>query len=80
MNALLLAATLVLPPVTTPTPAVRPVPVLPRPQPVPILVQPVVVHAPAPTTSGRTWIPGRYVDQILPNGQMLRVWVPGHWM
>lgn len=38
----------------------------------PVVTTPVVV----PT---RVWVPGCYVDQIQPNGVVLRVWQPGHY-
>ena len=50
-----------------------------------IVQQPVVVHESAPvvvtqtTTTQRVWVDGRYVDQIQPNGTVVRVWQPGHY-
>jgi hypothetical protein len=36
--------------------------------------QPVVVRQPV-----QVWVEGRYVDQVQPNGVVLRTWVPGHY-
>lgn len=51
-------------------------------QPAPVAVQqpaPVVIRQqplPAATT---VWVEGRYVDQVQPNGTVVRVWRPGHY-
>ena len=44
-------------------------------QPVVVQQQPVVVQ----TVQRQVWVPGRYVDQIQPNGTVVRVWQPGHY-
>ena len=38
---------------------------------------PVVVQQTA--TTERVWVEGRYVDQVEPNGTVVRVWQPGHY-
>lgn len=47
-----------------------------------------VVASPAPAAVYSTpgyyrvrsiWVPGCYVDQVQPNGAVVRVWVPGHY-
>ncbi len=43
----------------------------------PVVVTPVVT-APVYTTQ-TVWVEGRYVDQVQPNGVVLRVWQPGHY-
>ena len=54
---------------------------------------PVVVHTPVVTTpvvttpvvttpayvTQRVWVDGRYVNQVQPNGTVIRVWEPGHY-
>lgn len=52
-----------------------------------IVTQPPVVVSPAPvvvqtvstTSTTSVWVEGRYIDQIQPNGSILRVWQPGHY-
>ena len=48
----------------------------------PVVTTPVVT-TPVVTTSVYTpqqvWVPGGYVDQIQPNGTVVRVWQPGHY-
>jgi len=39
---------------------------------------PVVVEG-AVTTVQTVWVEGRYVDQVQPDGTIVRVWVPGHY-
>lgn len=45
----------------------------------------IVVHEAAPVvvtqtaTTERVWVEGRYVDQVQPNGTIIRVWQPGHF-
>ncbi len=42
----------------------------------------VVAAAPAVTTVTTTqsvWIDGRYIDQVQPNGVVVRTWQPGHY-
>lgn len=43
----------------------------------PVVTTPVVT-TPVYTTQ-QVWIPGKYVDQIQPNGTVIRVWQPGHY-
>ena len=43
----------------------------------PVVTTPVVT-APVVTTQN-VWVEGRYVDQVQPNGTVLRVWQPGHY-
>lgn len=41
---------------------------------------PVVVASPTVvTTTQNVWVEGRYVDQVQPNGVVVRVWQPGHY-
>ncbi len=42
-----------------------------------VVTTPTVV-APA-TTVQNVWVPGRYVDQIQPNGTVVRIWQAGHY-
>lgn len=49
-----------------------------------VVTQPVVVQQPVVTQpiAGRVtnvWVPGRYVNQVQPNGFVYRVWQPGHY-
>lgn len=57
--------------VVAPTPVITPAPVVVNPA-------PVVVSTPVYTTQN-VWVEGRYVDQVQPNGAILRVWQPGHY-
>jgi len=65
---------------------VRPAPVVVSPAPV-VVSQPVVVTQPvvAPVVATpvyatqSVWVEGRYMDQVQPNGTVLRVWQPGHY-
>ena len=43
----------------------------------PVVTTPVVT-TPVYTTQ-QVWIPGGYVDQVQPNGTVVRVWQPGHY-
>ena len=43
----------------------------------PVVTAPVV--ATPVYTSQQIWIPGAYVDQIQPNGTVVRIWQPGHY-
>lgn len=43
----------------------------------PVVTTPVVT-APVATVQN-VWVEGRYVDQIQPNGVVIRVWQPGHY-
>ena len=49
----------------------------------PTVVTSPVVTAPVVTTpvytTQQVWVPGTYVDQIQPNGTVIRVWQPGHY-
>ena len=49
--------------------------------PPPVVVNPApVVVPPAPVVQYRqVWVEGRYVDQVQPNGAVIRVWQPGHY-
>ncbi len=51
--------------------------------PAPVVVAPpapVVVTTPAPVyTTQNVWVEGRYIDQVQPNGTVVRVWQPGHY-
>ena len=44
----------------------------------PVVVQQQVVAAPVAQVQN-VWVEGRYVDQLQPNGTVLRVWSPGHY-
>ncbi len=48
-----------------------------------VVTAPVVTTAPVVATpvytSQQVWIPGGYIDQIQPNGTVVRVWQPGHY-
>ena len=48
-----------------------------------VVTQPVVVQQPVvttPVTQVQTvWVEGRYIDQVQPNGVVVRVWSPGHY-
>lgn len=48
-----------------------------------IVTTPTVVTTPVVTTPVYTtqnvWVEGRYVDQVQPNGTVIRVWQPGHY-
>lgn len=54
------------------TPVVTPAPVVVTPA-------PVVVAPPSVTQVQNVWVEGRYVDQVQPNGTVVRVWQPGHY-
>ena len=43
----------------------------------PVVTTPVVT-TPVYTTQ-QVWVPGAYVDQVQPNGTVVRVWQPGHY-
>ena len=49
----------------------------------PVVTTPVVTTAPVVATpvytTRQVWIPGGYIDQIQPNGTVIRVWQPGHY-
>ena len=56
--------------------------VAPRPvyaPPPPVVVTTPVVYAPPPVRYRQVWVEGCYVDQVQPNGAVLRVWQPGHY-
>lgn len=62
--------------VTTPTVVATPVVATPVVT-APVVVQPTVV---APVTQVQNvWVEGRYVDQVQPNGAVIRTWQPGHY-
>ena len=48
-----------------------------------VITTPVVTTAPVVATpvytTQQVWVPGTYVDQIQPNGTVVRVWQPGHY-
>ena len=44
----------------------------------PVVTTTPVVATPVCTTQ-QVWIPGGYVDQLQPNGTVIRVWQPGHY-
>lgn len=44
----------------------------------PVIQQPVVVQQPV-TQVQNVWVEGRYVDQVQPNGAVVRTWQPGHY-
>ena len=43
-----------------------------------VVTTPAVVTTPVYQTQN-VWVEGRYVDQVQPNGTVLRVWQPGHY-
>ncbi len=63
----------------------------PPPRPVVVTPSPVVVTPAAPvvvttptvvtpvTQVQNVWVEGRYVDQVQPNGAVIRTWQPGHY-
>ena len=57
----------------TPAPVVVTTPVVTTP-----VVAAPVVAAPVYTTQN-VWVPGCYVNQVLANGTVVRVWQPGHY-
>lgn len=61
------------PVMVAPTPVVTPAPVVVA-QPAPVVVTPAPVYQ-----TQNVWVEGRYVDQVQPNGTMVRTWVPGHY-
>ena len=74
-------AALVRPLVTPPPPPVSSTVVVSSPT---VVTTPVVVSQPVVTTTPVTtvqnvWVEGRYVDQVQPNGSVIRVWSPGHY-
>ena len=48
-------------------------------QPAAVVVQPAPVVVQQTATTERVWVEGRYVDQVEPNGTVVRVWQPGHY-
>ena len=69
--------------VVSPAPVVVTTPVVTTPVvTTPVVTTPVVttpvVTAPVVSTQN-VWVEGRYVDQVQPNGTVLRVWQPGHY-
>ena len=71
-----LAAGVVAPP-PRPVTTVVTTPAVVAPAPVVVTPAPVVV-TPAPVVQ-RVWVEGRYIDQVQPNGTVLRVWQPAHY-
>ena len=74
--------------VVSPAPVVVTTPVVTTPVvTTPVVTTPVVttpvVTAPVVSTpvysTQNVWVEGRYVDQVQPNGTVLRVWQPGHY-
>lgn len=53
-------------------------PVVVQQQPVVVQQQPVVVQQPVAQPQN-VWVEGRYVDQVQPNGSVVRTWSPGHY-
>ncbi len=49
-----------------------------RPAPVVVSTPTVITTTPVYSTQ-RVWVEGCYVDQIQPNGTVVRVWQPGHY-
>ena len=82
------------PVVYSPAPVVvqQPVVVQPAPvvvQPAPAVVQQPVVAPPAPESAAvsapavptqRVWVEGCYVDQVRPDGSLVKVWQPGRYV
>ena len=55
--------------------AVRPEPVIvaaPAPQPTVIIQNPAI--------SRQVWVEGHYENQVLANGTIVKIWVPGRWV
>lgn len=48
-------------------------------QPAPVVVQPPPPAVVQQSTVQNVWVEGRYVDQVQPNGSVVRVWQPGHY-
>ncbi len=65
--------------ITTPPPPPPHREVVVTHSPVVVSPAPVVIQSAPVTTSTRVWVEGCYVDQVQPNGAVLRVWQPGHW-
>jgi len=71
--------------VTQPAVVTQPVviqqqPVVIQQQPLPTVVsQPATVVAAPVTQIQNVWVEGRYVDQVQPNGSVIRTWSPGHY-
>lgn len=67
----IVGTTIVNPPVVTPAPVVvTPTPVVITPKP------PVIITPPPPR---KVWVEGRYINQVQPNGSVVRIWQAGHW-
>lgn len=47
--------------------------------PPPPVVQHVVIGPVRQPTVTQVWIEGRWIDQIQPNGTIVRIWQPGHY-
>ena len=82
------------PVVYAPAPVVVQQPVVVQPAPVvvqsaPVVVQQPVVAPPAPESAAvsapavptqRVWVEGCYVDQVRPDGSLVKVWQPGRYV
>lgn len=64
------ARSIVTPTVVTTTPVVYTTPT--------VVTTTPVVAAPVYTTQ-QVWVQGAYIDQVQPNGTIVRVWQPGHY-
>ena len=64
--------------VVSPAPVVVTTPVVTTPVVTTPVVTTPVVSTPVYSTQN-VWVEGRYVDQVQPNGTVLRVWQPGHY-
>lgn len=47
--------------------------------PSPVVVAPAPVVVTPTVTTQNVWVEGRYIDQVQPNGTIIRVWQPGHY-
>ena len=56
-------------------------PVFAPPPPAPVVVTPAPVVTPGhyETRVHNVWVEGRYIDQVTPQGAVVRVWQPGHY-
>lgn len=48
-------------------------------QPAAVVVHPAPVVVQQTATTERIWVEGCYVDQVQPNGTIVRIWQPGHY-
>ena len=72
----IVGSALVAPPPPRPV-VVAPAPVVVAPA-APVVVTTPTVVAPV-TQVQNVWVEGRYVDQVQPNGAVIRTWQPGHY-